>query len=431
MIISPEAPHIVVLAAGAGQGMKGGGVKVLTPVFFRPMMHRVLDAAMAVPHRSLSVVVGAEENMIREACRDYPDLRFARQESPLGTADAVLAVEASLTGQDGHVLILYADCVLMTPGALKGLLAAHAESGAGCTFAGGVYCFRLPELFAALRRDAPAGAAGEFRLEDAAASLAAGGLKTGEYAFEDPLEAMAIDDLHDLWRVETVLRRRFNRALMRAGVVLRDPATTQIDPRCRISPDVVIEGGVTVVGSTLESGAYVESGCRIVDSQVGGGSRLKQGTRVENATMGRNCVVGPYAHLRPRTQLADDVHIGNFVEIKNSTVGAGTKVSHLSYVGDSTVGRNVNIGCGFITCNYDGGPIKQRTTIEDGAFIGSDSQAIAPVTLGAGCFVATGTSVTEDVPPDSFVISRGRQVTKPGYAKKYGRGKPPSARPAP
>ena len=451
------ALHIVILAGGAGRNMKAAGVKVLTPVFFRPMIRYVLDAAMALPHLTLRVVVGAEEKRVREECRDYPNLQFSRQETPLGTADAVRAVESSLMGQDGDVLILYADCVLLSPAALQGLLDAHAESGAGCTVASaaavdrggelgvlnaeqsakpaagavGVYCFRLPALFDALRRLPPGGAQREFRLEDAVAALAAGGTKTAEYAFDDPAEALDIDDLYELWRVETVLRGRFHRSLMLKGVILRDPATTVIDPRCRIDRDVVIEGGVTVLNSTLESGAYVESGCRIVDSQVAGGSRLKQGTRVEKSRVGRNCVVGPYAHLRPDTHLSDDVRIGNFVELKNATVGAGTKVSHLSYIGDAAVGRNVNVGCGFITCNYDGGPVKQRTIIEDGVFIGSDSQAIAPVTLGAGSFVATGTSVTEDVPPDSFVISRGRQVTKPGYAKKYGRAKSASTPPVP
>jgi bifunctional UDP-N-acetylglucosamine pyrophosphorylase/glucosamine-1-phosphate N-acetyltransferase len=450
-------PHIVILAAGAGRNMKTSGLKVLTPVFYRPMIHYVLDAAMAIPHRSLRVVVGAEERKVREACRDYAELQYSRQETPLGTADAVRAVEASLIGQEGDVLILYADCVLVTPGTLHGLLAAHAESGAGCTVAAaaaadrggelglfnaeqtakpaagaaGAYCFRLAGFFEALRSLAPGGAQREFRLEDAAAALAAGGTKTAEYAFDDPMEAMDIDDLYELWRVESVLRGRFHRSLMLKGVILRDPATTQIDPASRIGRDVVIEGGVTVMNSALEPGVYVESGCRIVDSEVAANSRIKQGTRVEQSRVGRHCVVGPYAHLRPDTHLADDVRIGNFVEIKNSSIGTGTKVSHLSYIGDAAVGRNVNVGCGFITCNFDGGPVKQRTIIEDGVFIGSDSQAIAPVTVGAGSFVATGTSVTEDVPPDSFVISRGRQVTKPGYAKKYGRGKTPPVRPLP
>jgi bifunctional UDP-N-acetylglucosamine pyrophosphorylase/glucosamine-1-phosphate N-acetyltransferase len=214
---------------------------------------------------------------------------------------------------------------------------------------------------------------------------------------------------------------------MLKGVALQDPRTTLIDPRCRIDRDVRIEAGCTLINSALEAGAVAESYCRIVDSEIGPGSLIRQGTCVEAARVGRDCRVGPYAHLRAGTRLDDSVWIGNFVEIKNATLGAGTRAAHLSFIGDAQIGRNVNIGCGFITCNSDGRPLKQRTTIEDDVFIGSDSQVIAPVTVGAGSFIATGTSVTDDVPPDSFVISRGRQVTKPGYAKKYGRAKAPSA----
>jgi bifunctional UDP-N-acetylglucosamine pyrophosphorylase/glucosamine-1-phosphate N-acetyltransferase len=212
------------------------------------------------------------------------------------------------------------------------------------------------------------------------------------------------------------------------GVYLQDPKTTVIDARSAIFRDARIEGGTTIVNSVLDAGVKVESGCRIVDSQIGEGSVIKQGSYIEDALAGKDCAVGPYARLRPGTTLGDHVRIGNFVEIKTSTIGRASKVSHLSYIGDCEMGQNVNVGCGFITCNYDGGPVKLKTVIEDGVFIGSDSQTIAPVRLGAGSFVATGTSVTEDVPPDSFVISRGRQVTKPGYAKKYRRGPKPAVK---
>ena len=429
-----SAPHIVILAAGADAKSPTRPLDVLTPVFYRPMIRYVLDAAMAVPHRSIRVVAGADERKMREQCRDCPELRYDVQETPLATMDAFRAIAASLNGEDGDVLILCADRVLLNPAGLNGMLAAHAASGAGFTSAsgaGGAYCFRLAELSDALVRLAAGTAQEELPIEHAVPSLAAAGGKAAEYAFADPLEGQGIADLYQLWRVETILRDRHHRALMLGGVALRDPASTALDPRCRIGRDVVIEGGATVLNSVLAEGVYIESGCRVVDSEVAAGSRLKQGSCVEKSRVGRGCVVGPYAHLRPGTQLDDDVRIGNFVELKNASIGTGTKVSHLSYIGDAAVGRNVNVGCGFITCNYDGGPVKQRTIIEDGVFIGSDSQAVAPVTLGAGSFVATGTSVTEDVPPDSFVISRGRQVTKPGYAKKYGRGKTAPARTVP
>ena len=428
-------PHVVVLAGGAGTRMKTGAPKLLHPLFFRPTIRFALDAAEAVAHRSVSLVVGRDERAFREACRDCPDILVVRQESPLGTADALRALEPALIGQDGDVLVLYGDCVLLTPGSLRAMMEAHAESGAACTVGrparaggdAGVFCFRLAGLFEALRALAPSGPRREFRLEDAAAGLAASGLAAAEYRFADPLETLDVDDFRGLELAESVLRLRHNEELMRRGAALQDARTTLIDPRCRIGRDVRIEGGCTVINSTLEDGVVLENFCRIIDCEIGAGSLLRQGTCAEKSRVGRACRVGPYARLREGTRLDEDVWIGNFVELKEAVVGSGTRAGHLSFIGDAEIGRNVNIGCGFVTCNSSGRPLKQRTIIEDDVFIGSDSQAIAPVKLGAGSFVATGTSVTEDVPPDSFVISRGRQVTKPGYAKKYGKAKAPAA----
>jgi bifunctional UDP-N-acetylglucosamine pyrophosphorylase/glucosamine-1-phosphate N-acetyltransferase len=428
-------PHIVVLAAGAGRRMMSDRPKPLETVFFRPMIHPVLDAATAVSRRSLTVVVGAREMEIRESCRSYGGLSFVRQETPLGTADAVRALESTLSGQDGDALILNADAVQLTPRSLEALVAAHRAAGAGCTVGRGtdpdgeddVHCIRLSFLFGALRTLEPRGPRREFRLPDAAAALAAQGVVTAEYEFEDPREPAGIDDFEGLWRAEAVLQERRNRDLMRKGVRFQDPRTTVVDPRSRVDRGVTLESGCTVINSVLESGVFVENFCRIVDSEIMPGTRLFQGSTLEESRVGRDCRVGPYAHLRPGTRLDDAVRIGNFVEVKNATLGAGTSAAHLSFIGDAAVGRDVNIGCGFITCNSSGRPLKQRTVIEDGVFIGSATQAIAPVTLGKGSFVATGSSVTDDVPPDSFVISRGRQITKPGYAKKYGKPKPAHA----
>lgn len=427
--------HLAILGGGAGKRMKMGHPKLLHPVFFRPMVHYALDAARALPHRSLSLVVGRGEREFREQCRGYGDLLIVHQEAPLGTADAVRALESFLAGEDGDVLILSGDAVLLTPRSLEALRARHVESNAVCTVGvsaatgaeAGVYCFRIRGLFDVLKGLGPAGPEGEFLLSDAVAALAARGETTVEHRFDDPLETADVNDLHELSQVEAILQERRNRELMRGGVAIQDSRTTLIDPRCRIEREVRIEAGCTVVNSVLEAGVAVESFCRIVDSEIGAGSRIRQGTCVEKAHVGRECRVGPYAHLRHGTRLDDSVWVGNYVEIKNATLGAGTRAAHLSYIGDALVGRNVSIGCGFVTCNSSGRPLKQRTIIEDDVFIGSASQAIAPVKVGAGSFVATGTSVTEDVPPDSFVISRGRQVTKPGYAKKYGKGKNPFA----
>jgi len=413
--------------------MMSAASKLLTPVFFRPMIAFALDAAASTPHRSVSLVVGRDEKAFREVCREYPDMLVVRQESPLGTADAVRALESVLLGQDGDVLVVYGDAVLLTPRSLGELAAAHAASGAACTVGraaysdgeAGAFCFRIAGLFEVLRGLAPTGVPAEFRLADAAAALA--DAVVGDYRFSDPVETIDVDDFRGLGLVEGILRQRHNDARMREGTALQDSRTTLIDPRCRIGRDVRIEAGCTVINSSLGDGVVLENFCRVVDCEIGSGTLLRQGTCAEKTSTGRECRVGPYARLRSGVVLADDVWVGNFVEIKESSLGAGTRAAHLSFIGDAQIGRNVNIGCGFVTCNSSGRPLKQRTVIGDDVFIGSDSQAIAPVTLGAGSFVATGTSVTEDVPPDSFVISRGRQVTKPGYAKKYRKAKAPLA----
>lgn len=418
-------PHIVVLAGGEGRRMKLGRPKALHPVFFRPMLHHVLDAAAAVPHRSLSVLFGPGEREMRERCRAYPDLLLVSQEAGGDAAEGLRGVEAYLEPADCDLLVLYGDAVLTSARSIAGLLAEHERSGAACTAGGAAaaeptaYCFKARAFFAALASPGQPGRPVEGVLADAARAVAGGSV--ARYLYADPAEAWDVDDHYGLWRVERVLVERRNRELMLRGVSLQDPLTTLVDPGSRIAPGARIEGGCTVLNSALEAGVVLENFCRVVDSEVGRGSLLRQGTCLDGSRVGRDCRVGPYARVRAGSSLADDVWVGNFVEVKNATLGSGTRAAHLSFIGDATVGRNVNIGCGFITCNSSGRPLKHRTVVEDGVFIGSASQAVAPVTLGAGSFIATGTSVTEDVPPDSFVISRGRQVTKPGYAKKYGR----------
>jgi bifunctional N-acetylglucosamine-1-phosphate-uridyltransferase/glucosamine-1-phosphate-acetyltransferase GlmU-like protein len=375
-------PHIVILAGGAGAGMGIGRPKALHPVFFRPMIHHVLDAAAALEHSSMTLVAGRWEREFREQCRAYADLRVVRQEA------------AAVPDPGGVVLVLRGDAPLLTACSLGELAARRAASGVA-------WCPGGRDLLA------PADAA--------------------EFLLPDPLEGLIVDDLHGLWRAEAALQERHNRGLMLGGTTLQDPRTTLIDPRCRIGSDVRIEGGCTVIDSILEAGVRVESFCRISGSEIGAGSRILQGTCAEEARVGRDCRVGPYAHLRPGTRLHDDVCLGNFAELKNASLGSGTRAAHQCYIGDAQVGRRVSIGCGFITSGSSDRPLKPRTTIEDEVFIGGASQAIAPVTVGAGSFVATGTSVTEDAPPDSFVISRSRQVTMPGYSRRAGKTKAPGA----
>lgn len=457
--MNDKEPHIIILAAGRGTRMRSSVPKVLHPVLFRPMLHHVLDLAAELPHRSVSLVVGHGEAQVRQSCASYPDLRYFTQDSPLGTGHAVRMTEPFLAGQKGPVLVLCGDVVLTRPESLRELLARHAQGGFQCTVGtavvaepfgygrilsrgerlvaireekdcseaerlvdevnSGIYCFDAQALFSSLGRVTNANRQGEYYLTDTVELLAGRRGGVGRFRFSDHEEMTGINDHEALARVEALMRSRFNRRLMLEGVSLQDPASSYIDVRCRIEPDVRIEAGCTIVASVVRSGARIESSCRIVGSEIGPGAQVKQGSYLEKSIVGAGCQLGPYAHLRPGTVLGEGCKVGNFVETKNSVFGAGSKASHLSYIGDAEIGRGVNVGCGFITCNYDGGPVKLRTVIEDGAFIGSDSQAVAPVRIGAGSYIATGTTVTEDVPPGALALSRGRQVTKPDYAKKY------------
>ena len=452
---APNAPHILILAAGKGTRMRSSLPKVVHPVLFRPMIQHVLELASALPHRSISVIVGHGEAAVREACRGY-DVKFFRQEQQLGTAHAVRMAEPFLASQEGDLLVLSGDVIMLRPQTVWSLLNRHFQEQAACTVAvtqtaspkgygriirrggkiadireevdcspeeraitevnGGVYCFQLPALLEALARVGNGNGQGEYYLPDAVRLIAGQGSPVAA-APVDAEELEGVNDLAALARVETALRRRVNTELMLSGVRLQEPETTVIDPRCRFGREVYVEGGCTLVDAEFGDGVVVERGCRVVGSSVAEGSMIKQGSVVEKSLVGARAMVGPYAHLRPGSQLGEAVRVGNFVEIKNSTLGDGTKASHLSYIGDAQLGRGVNVGCGFITCNYDGGPKKLRTVIGDDVFIGSDCQAVAPVTIGDGTFIAAGSTVTEDAPPESLVLSRGRQTTKPGYAR--------------
>jgi bifunctional UDP-N-acetylglucosamine pyrophosphorylase / glucosamine-1-phosphate N-acetyltransferase len=447
--------HVIVLAAGQGKRMHSALPKVLHPVLFRPMIHHVLDLAQSLSPATLTVIVGHGEEQVRAACAHYPAVRFVRQAEQKGTGHAVQQAASLLQGQGGRVLVLSGDVILLTTATLQPLLAApgqanvltaqvDAPKGYGrilraangqlsaireqvdCTpeqatigeVNSGVYVFEADSLWDALKGLGSANRQGEFYLTDVIEILVGQGKAVGAVVMEEPAEMTGINDRLALAQVGAYLRRRTNLAFMSAGVSLQDPETTWIDTRCRIGTDVTIERGCLLVDSDLESGVWVEADCRIEHSRVGGNSRIKQGTQMEASTVGSACSVGPYAHLRPGTTLHNDVKIGNFVEVKKSTFGEGSKASHLAYIGDAQVGKRVNLGCGFITCNYDG-KNKHVTVIEDDVFVGSDSQTVAPVRIGKGSYIASGSTVTQDVPPESLVLTRGMQITKPGYAKKY------------
>ncbi len=448
--------HILVLAAGQGKRMHSSLPKVLHPVLFRPMLHHVLDLARSLSPKTLTVVVGHGEDQVRKSCTDYPEVRFVRQAEQKGTGHAVQQAAHLFEKESGKLLVLCGDVVLLQKKSLEALLAGKAAANvltavlaepgsygrilrnpsgqlsairervdcsntelAICEVNSGVYAFELSALLPALTQLGNSNQQGEYYLTDVIEILVRAGQTVSATAMQDATDMTGINDRLAQSEVEGALQRRVNAVLLLSGVSLQDPSSTWIDTRCQIAADVRIEAGCQIIDSRIASGTVIESGSRLLQCVIGENSLIKQGSYLESSSVGATCSVGPYAHLRPGTQLEQGVKIGNFVEIKNSTLGHGSKASHLSYIGDAKVGRDVNLGCGFITCNYDGGPQKHQTVIEDGVFIGSDSQTVAPVHIGKDSYVASGSTVTEDVPPSSLVITRGRQVTKPGYAKKY------------
>jgi bifunctional UDP-N-acetylglucosamine pyrophosphorylase / glucosamine-1-phosphate N-acetyltransferase len=451
--------HILVLAAGKGKRMKSELPKVLHEVLFQPMIHHVLDLAEAIPHGSVSVVVGHGGETVRGACEKYHGVKFFEQKEQRGTADAVKSAEPFLQGQTGHVLVLSGDVILLKKSSIEHLLRVHENEKAFCSLVttrlenptgygrilrnsdgtvhgiveevdsspeqkkiqevnAGIYCFEIRALFEGLSKISNKNSQGEFYLTDVIEILVQEKKKVVGVLLGEAEETMGINDRLALAQAEKILQKRVNQFHMENGVTLVGSDSIWIDTHSQIERDVIIEFGTQIRKSKIEKKAVLQSHCRIESSTIQAGAKVKQGSVIEQSVIGEKTSVGPYAHLRPGSLLGQEVKIGNFVEIKKSTFKDGAKASHLSYIGDAEIGKNVNLGCGFITCNYDG-VNKHKTVIEDEVFVGSDSQMIAPVTLGARSYVASGTTVTKNVPPESLVISRGKQVTKEGYARRF------------
>jgi bifunctional UDP-N-acetylglucosamine pyrophosphorylase/glucosamine-1-phosphate N-acetyltransferase len=278
--------------------------------------------------------------------------------------------------------------------------------------------FHLAVLFDALRAVGSSNAQGEYYLPDLVRIFRQRGLHVETLVLDDPHEILGVNSRKELADVSRILRDRKNDELMAAGVTIIDPATTWIHPDVEVGADTILHPNVYLEGRTrVGSGCEIHAGVRIVDSTIGDRVVINNFCVIRQSRVDDAAQVGPFAQLRPESHVAEDAHVGNFVELKKTTLGRGSKANHLTYLGDSTIGAKVNIGAGTITCNYDG-VAKHPTVIEDGAFIGSDSQLIAPVRVGKGAYVAAGSSITEDVPADSLAIGRGRQTNKPGWAAR-------------
>jgi len=450
--------HVVVLAAGKGTRMKSELPKVLHPVAGRPLLDHVLAAAAPLGPASTTVVIGHQGEMIRAAYSNRPDVGFVVQEPQLGTGHALLMAEPRLEGAAGTVLLLYGDVPLLRSTTLEALVRTHRAEHASATVLtatvgrpfgygrivradgaiariveerdtspaereireinAGIYAFELGPLFDAIRGIASANAQGEYYLPDLVSIYRARGLGVATVTVANADEIRGINSRTELAEVERIVRQTKNEELMAAGVTIIDPATTYVHPDVTVGADTVLHPNVYLEGHTsIGAACEIHSGTRIVDSTVGDRVTVRNYCIVTESSVAADAVLGPFAHLRPASDVKEGAHVGNFVELKKTTLGAGSKANHLAYLGDATIGNGVNVGAGVITCNYDGTK-KHPTVIKDGAFIGSDSALVAPVTIGEGAYVAAGSTITEEVPPGALGIARARQVNKEAWASR-------------
>jgi bifunctional UDP-N-acetylglucosamine pyrophosphorylase/glucosamine-1-phosphate N-acetyltransferase len=449
----PAPLHVVILAAGEGKRMKSSLPKVLQRIAARPMLAHVLDAARALQPAGLHVVHGHGGEQVRAAFADHADLQWAEQARQLGTGHAVQQALPAVP-DEAQVLVLYGDVPLITAATLRRLLAApgalavlaaepadpdgygrivrdseghvaaiveHKDAddeqrriGLANTGVIAAQAAALKRWLAALRND---NAQGEYYLTDVFAQAAAEFSPAEIVMVDDAMETEGANDPWQLAQLERAFQLRGVRALCAQGVRFADPARVDIRGTVVAGRDVEIDVDVVLEGDVqLGDDVHVGPFCRLKDVALASGTRVRahcdlEGTRSEGAAL-----VGPFARLRPGTVLADGVHVGNFVETKNAKLGAGSKANHLSYLGDAVIGGKVNIGAGTITCNYDG-VNKATTTIGDGAFIGSNSSLVAPVTIGVDATIGAGSVITKNAPDGKLTVARGRQETLSGWQR--------------
>ncbi len=449
---------MVVLAAGKGTRMKSAMPKLLHQAHGLPLIEHVIRNAAALEPASIVVVVGHQAELMQKATRPHAGLAFAVQEPQLGTGHALLQAEPHLRGVVGTLVLLSGDVPLLRTETLLALVTRHRARGAAATVVtaeiddpagygrivrtgdqvtaivehrdttpaqreireinSGIYAFDLAPLFDALRGLGTSNVQGEYYLTDLIEAYRRRGLVVDALVAADPREILGVNSRKELADVAAILKSEKNDALMESGVTLVDPAAAYIGPDVTVGADTIIHPDVYLEGRTVVgSNCVIHAGVRIVDSTIEDDAVVNNFCVIIESHVRRGARVGPFAHIRPLSEIGEHAHVGNFVELKKTILGAGSKANHLSYLGDATIGSKVNVGAGTITCNYDG-TVKSPTVIEDGAFIGSDSQLIAPVRVGAGAYVAAGSSITEDVPPGALAIARGKQVNKAGWVAR-------------
>ncbi len=459
-IAGRAATAIVIMAAGQGTRLKSKRAKVLHQIGGRPLLAHVIAAARkVVSERDIYVVIGHQAESVRAAVEDT-GVQFVLQAEQRGTGHAIMCARDQVKDYE-NILVLSGDAPLIRAETIARVRDFHQAQAAAMTIltaepadpagygrivragAGsdrvkaivehkalaksqrkvreinsGIYAFATRPLFAHIEQLTTDNVHREFYLTDMAALLVKAKAKVVAVKADDAAEVLGANTLAELASLDATLRARKATELMAAGVTIYRPETCVIDSEVAIGPDTILEPFVQILGKTqIGSDCRIRSYSVISDSQIADGVLIRPVCIIDQSRISRGAELGPYSRLRPGSEIGENVHIGNFVETKKARLGRGSKANHLTYLGDAEIGAGVNIGAGTITCNYDGEK-KHVTVIEDGAFIGSDATLVAPVRIGKGAYVAAGSSITDDVPPDALALGRARQTNKEGWAKQ-------------
>ena len=452
---------IVIMAGGKGTRLKSKRAKVLHEIGGKPLLRHVIDSARQIVAPSdIYVVVGHQAAAVEAVVKDS-GVRFVHQEEQRGTGHAIQTAQQAVEGYD-ELLVLSGDVPLLRPETIAQLRDFHIEQRAAMTILtaappdatsygrvlrkkpdspevkaiieqkaltpeqqslreinSGIYAFRAEPLFAHIGELKTENAHGEYYLTDMAGLLVAAGERVVAVEAANPVEVLGANTIAEMMELDRELRLDTARRLMEQGVTVLRPETTVIDTGVEIGSDTVIEPFVQLLGETkIGEDCRIRSYSVIENSTLGDGVLVRHACVIAGSRIAAGALIGPFAHVRLESDFAEGVHVGNFVETKKVKLGKGSKANHLTYLGDADIGSGVNIGAGTITCNYDG-VNKHRTVIGDGVFVGSDSTLVAPIVVGEGSYIAAGSSITEDVPPNALALGRARQVTKPDWAKTH------------
>ena len=453
--------HVLILAAGKGTRMKSSLPKVLHPLAGLTLLEHVIRSSIPLKATTTTVVLGHQAHLVSQVLTHKSSIscNVVHQEQQLGTAHALLQAEPVLGEKSGTLIVLSGDAPLISTPTLKALVDTHEQSSAAacmlssilkkpygygrvirdkreklvgvveeadastvqrkiCEVNSGIYTFDLAPLFRSLKEIPEAGPKNERYLPAILQMYSKQKLPVNVTTTDNPHEIRGINSQSELAEVRTIVRQRKNEELMASGVTIEDPATTYIDVDVVVEADTVIHPGVFLEGRTrVGARCEIHAGSRIVNSTLGDDVTINNHSVITDSTIDGKARIGPFAHIRPGSTIGESERVGNFVELKKTTLGTGAKANHLSYIGDAVVGNDSNIGAGTITCNYDGAN-KHQTTIEPEVFVGSGTELVAPVTIGHGAYIGAGSCITENVPANALALARGRQVIKEARASK-------------